>query len=65
MNDNTMGVLFSVTVPDGKKAVSSMTIFQDDLDKYEITDINSAQMTLKLQNPETFETIETININLG
>lgn len=65
LNDNTMDVLFSVTVPDGKKAVSSMTIFQDDLDKYEITDINSAQMTLKLQNPETFETIETININLG
>ena len=65
LNSNTMDVLFSVTVPDGKKAVGSMTIFQDDLDKYEITDITSAQMALKLQNPETFETIQTININLG
>lgn len=61
LNNSTMDVLFSVTVPDGKKAVASMTIFKEDLDKYQITDITSAQLTLQLQDPETFDTIQTID----
>lgn len=66
LNDHTMDVLFSSTVPAGKKAVSSMTVFQSDLDNYQINEIYSAQFTLYLKNPATFETIQTIdNISLG
>ena len=66
INDHTMDVLFSSTVPAGKKAVSSMTVFQSDLDNYQINEIHSARFTLHLKNPATFETIQTIdNISLG
>lgn len=65
LNGNTLDVLFSVTVPAGKRAVGVMTIFQEDLDTYQIADIISASLTLQLQNPETFETLRTIeNISL-
>lgn len=63
LNGNTLDVLFSVDVPAGKKAVGTMTIFQEDLDTYQINDITSAALTLQLQNPNTFTTVRTIEIN--
>lgn len=61
LNGNTLDVLFSVTVPAGKRAIGTMTIFQEDIDTYQINNIESATVTLQLQNPETFETLRTID----
>lgn len=61
LNGNTLDVLFSVSVPTGKKAVGTMTIFQEDLDTYQISDVTSAEVTLRLQDPQTFQTLRTID----
>ncbi|MBS6194680.1 MAG: hypothetical protein KH828_03750 [Clostridiales bacterium] len=61
VGDATLDVILSLTVPKGKKAIGTMSIFQEDLDKYLITDIHSLETTLKILDPETFELRQTID----
>lgn len=59
VNDSTLDVIFSVKVPAGKSAVGSMTLFQNDLDKYQIQNITDLEVSLDFQDPSTYQTIQT------
>lgn len=59
INDSTLDVLFSVKIPAGKKAVGTLTIFQNDLEKYQIETINSLEVCLDFQDPITYEILKT------
>ncbi len=59
INDSTLDVLFSVKIPAEKKAVGTLTIFQNDLEKYQIETINSLEVCLDFQDPITYEILKT------
>lgn len=59
INDSTLDILFSVKIPAGKKAVGTLTIFQNDLEKYQIETINSLEVCLDFQDPITYEILKT------
>lgn len=61
LNDVTLDVLFSVNVPQGTSAVGTMTIFQEDLDKYMIETIDSMEMSLQILNPDDYTPIQSID----
>lgn len=59
INDSTLDILFSVKVPAGKKAVGTLTIFQNDLEKYQIETITSLEVAMDFQDPSTYEVLKT------
>jgi hypothetical protein len=62
LNGIHIDTVFTQNIPAGKKAIGSMTIFQEDLDSNQITDITSMVIdSIQIQDPETHEAVSSID----
>lgn len=55
VNDISMNVLLSSSVPSGKKSIGSMTFFQENLDNNQIQDVVSLRTNLQILDMKSFE----------
>lgn len=61
VNDLTVSPMFSVTVTDGNYAVSSLSLFSEELEAQQIHDIQSLKFSIRVLDPTDYHTIETLD----
>lgn len=60
INGSPMDPLFSSVVSDGKKSVTALSVFSEELQENQITEPLSLTFDMKLLDPQTYETVEVL-----